>query len=67
MGRFGFFAHPAIDAEHADEPKANYGYMDQMAALAWVKANIAALGGDPGRVTIFGQSAGGGSVAQMQC
>lgn len=65
LGRFGFFAHPALDAEHADEPKANYGYMDQIAALAWVKANIAALGGDPARVTIFGQSAGGGSVEQM--
>ncbi|WP_454717451.1 carboxylesterase/lipase family protein [Caulobacter segnis] len=65
LGRFGFFAHPAIDAEHPDEPKANYAFMDQIAALAWVKANIAALGGDPARVTIFGQSAGGGSVSQM--
>jgi para-nitrobenzyl esterase len=65
LGRFGFFAHPALDAEHPEEPKANYAFMDQMAALAWVKANIAALGGDPGRVTIFGQSAGGGSVEQM--
>jgi para-nitrobenzyl esterase len=65
LGRFGFFAHPALDAEHPNEPKANYAFMDQIAALAWVKANIAALGGDPARVTIFGQSAGGGSVAQM--
>ncbi|MDB5438956.1 MAG: carboxylesterase [Caulobacteraceae bacterium] len=65
LGRFGFFAHPALTAETPGEPKANYGFMDQIAALSWVKANIAALGGDPGKVTIFGQSAGGGSVNQL--
>ena len=65
LGRFGFFAHPALTAEHPDEAKADYGLMDQVAALAWVKANIAALGGDPDNVTIFGQSAGGGSVNQL--
>ncbi|MDB5454954.1 MAG: carboxylesterase [Caulobacter sp.] len=65
LGRFGFFAHPVLTAENPGEPKANYGFMDQIAVLAWVKANIAALGGDPGKVTIFGQSAGGGSVNQL--
>ncbi|MGB8602649.1 MAG: carboxylesterase family protein [Rhizomicrobium sp.] len=62
LGRFGFFGFPALSKEHPDEPKGNYGYMDQIAALKWVKANIAAFGGDASNVTIFGESAGGGSV-----
>jgi para-nitrobenzyl esterase len=65
LGRFGFFAFPALTRERPDEPKSNYAYMDQIAALQWIKRNIAAFGGDPNNVTIFGFSAGGVSVHSL--
>jgi para-nitrobenzyl esterase len=65
LGRFGFFAFPALSRERPDEPKSNYAYMDQIAALQWIKRNIAAFGGDPNNVTIFGFSAGGVSVHSL--
>lgn len=60
LGVLGFFAHPAIDKEHHNV--ANYGLLDQNLALDWVQRNIAAFEGDPGNVTIFGESSGGNSV-----
>jgi para-nitrobenzyl esterase len=65
LGRLGFFAFPALSKEHPEEPKGNYGYMDQIAALKWVQKNVAAFGGDPDNVTIFGFSAGGVSVHSL--
>jgi para-nitrobenzyl esterase len=65
VGRFGFFAFPALSRERPDELKGNYAYMDEIAALQWVKRNIAAFGGDPNNVTIFGFSAGGVSVHSL--
>ncbi len=65
LGRLGFFAFPALSKENANEAKGNYAYMDQIAALKWVKQNIAAFGGDPNNVTIFGESAGGVSVHSL--
>jgi para-nitrobenzyl esterase len=62
LGRFGFFAFPALTKEDPNGLQGNYGYMDQIAALKWVQRNIEAFGGDPSQVTIFGESAGGFAV-----
>jgi carboxylesterase type B len=62
LGIYGFLSHPDLDRESPHHASGNYGLLDQIEALKWVKRNISAFGGDPQRVTIFGQSAGGGSV-----
>jgi para-nitrobenzyl esterase len=65
LGVFGFFAHPDLTAESAHHSSGNYALLDQIAALQWVKENIRAFGGDPSRVTIWGQSAGAFSVQDL--
>ncbi len=66
-GVFGFFAHPELTAASDYKGSGNYGFLDQVAAIQWVKENIGAFGGDPARITIVGESAGSFSVSLLMC
>jgi para-nitrobenzyl esterase len=65
LGAFGFFAHPALTADSDTGSSGNYGLADMLGSLEWVKSNIAAFGGDPNNVTVFGQSAGGMAIGSL--
>ena len=65
LGIFGFMTHPELSAESPNHVSGNYGILDQIQSLKWIRQNIAQFGGDPNNVTIFGQSAGAGSVRTL--
>ena len=65
LGVLGFLAHPALDAERPERVSGNYGNLDQIEMLKWLKQNVATFGGDPQRITLFGTSAGGGNICAL--
>ena len=65
LGVLGFLAHPALDAERSEKISGNYGSLDQIVMLRWLKRNVADFGGDPNKIFLFGTSAGGGNICAL--